>query len=29
MLVFEIIGLVLIALFFGALVSGNEHAPGR
>ena len=29
MLAFEIIGCVLLVLFFGAMVSGNQHAPGR
>jgi hypothetical protein len=29
MLAFEIIGLTMLSLFFGALVSGNHHAPGR
>jgi hypothetical protein len=29
MLAFEIVGLALVTLFFAALVTGREEAPGR
>lgn len=29
MLAFEILGVIFVALFFGALLTGRDHAPNR